>query len=206
MLDGCVIWLLGGHSGAACSMAGWLAARWPLGLDGCVLSGTSHMPQPASSPMHAHTLHLHSHQPSPHHPASAVPLTVGKGGGAERVARTRSAAHAIEQCVRSAWRGSVMRAQQHQPCGALSWRRRRARTAAAKAAAGERLPQAAAAVATRARGLTRFHDPYRMWWPSTRRSGWACTVQCESTRPAATPASDTSSYAREQPHARFVDA
>ena len=99
-----------------------------------------------------------------------------------------------------------MRAQQHQPCGALSWRRRRARTAAAKAAAGERLPQAAAAVATRARGLTRFHDPYRMWWPRMRRSGWACTVQLWHVRPAATPASGTSSYAREQPHARFVDA
>ena len=26
---------------------------------------------------------------------------------------------------RSAWRASVMRAEQHQPCGALSWRRRR---------------------------------------------------------------------------------
>ena len=83
------------------------------------------MPQPASSPMHAQPLHQHSHQPSPHHPASAVPLTVGKGGGAERVARIRSAAHAIEPCVRSAWRASVMRAEQHQPCGALSWRRRR---------------------------------------------------------------------------------
>eukprot|EP00966_Prymnesium_polylepis_P028687 664779-Prymnesium_polylepis.1 len=64
------------------------------------------------------------------------------------VARTRSAAHAIEQCVHSAWRGSVMRAQLHWPCGALSWRHRRARTAATKAAAGKRLPQAAAAVAT----------------------------------------------------------
>jgi hypothetical protein len=38
----------------------------------CVLSSAGHMPHPASSHTHAQRLHQHSHQPSPHDPATGA--------------------------------------------------------------------------------------------------------------------------------------
>ena len=90
-------------------------------------------------PPHAAAQQLaHARPTTPRHPptnplaapssGAHVPLTVGTRAVvlvASCGTRTRSAARAIEQRVRSAWRASAMRAQQHQPCGALSWSRRR---------------------------------------------------------------------------------
>ena len=98
----------------------------------CVLSSTSHKRQPASSPTHAHPLHRlshqHSHQPSPHYPAMR---TADGGQGWCSTCGTHSLRCVCDRAwARSAWRVPLMRAQQHQPCGALSQSRRRTLVAA----------------------------------------------------------------------------
>ena len=148
----------------------------------CVLSSTSHMRQPASSPTHAHPLHRlshqHSHQPSPHHPAMR---TADGGQGWCSTCGTHSLRCVCDRAVGSFSVESVsdMRAQQHHSSTS--------RVAHSHRAADARwLPQAAMAIATRSQHLAHFHDPYRMRCPSTRRSGYASTMQLWRTRAAVT--------------------
>ena len=98
-----------------------------------------------------------------------------------------------------------MRAEQHQPCGALSWRRRRThgcRKQLRVSGCHKQLRRSQLVRAVSPMSTTRLGCGGQ----ARARSGCACTVQRERARPAATPASGTSSHAREQPHARFVDA
>ena len=102
---------------------------------------------------------LSAHPPTnPHRTIQrCAQLTVGKGG-AQRVARTRSAARGFEKCARSAWRASAMRAQHHQPCSALSRSCRHTHGCRKQLRVSGCHKQPAVAVATRARRLTHFHE------------------------------------------------
>ena len=128
-------------------------------------------------------------------------LTVGKGGGAEH-ALGRSTAE-CDPGGGSASVESVCDACSAPPAVQCTLTKLPTHARLPQAAAGERLPQAASCGGRNSCAPSHPFPraAYRMWWPSTRQSSYASTVQRERARPAATPASGASSHARVQPHA-----